>query len=86
MKIADAQAWLTSRSSRVSTRSGEVVIGLPLDVAEEIAALLRTDPTPAPEYDLIPRAPEPEPEKVVDTESGPVKVPQKKKKTKKRGR
>ena len=104
MNITDAKAWLTARSSRVRTEGGQVVIGIPLDVAAEIADLIKIDTTPAPEYDLIPKAPEPtamvveapvvvvptpEVEKVVDTESGPVKIPSKKaakKKKKRRGK
>jgi hypothetical protein len=86
MKITDARAWLTARSSRIRTEGGEVMIGIPLDMAAEIAFLLLPAQTPGPE---VPKAPEPtpEPERVVDTESGPVTQEKaKKKKTKKRGK
>ncbi len=80
MKITDARAWLTARSSRVRTQGGEVVIGIPLDTAAAIAALLPAgDPPATVPATETPTVVEPtEPEKVVDTESGPVKVPQKK--------
>ncbi|KKK55673.1 hypothetical protein LCGC14_3072220, partial [marine sediment metagenome] len=61
---------------------GEVVIGLPLHIAREIADLL-SEKAPEPAEAVV--EPTPEPEKVVDAEPEPVKVP-KKKKTKKRGK
>ena len=85
MKIADARAWLTARSSRVRTQSGEVVIGIPLDMAGEIAGLLPPEIPTVPPEQPVRTDPQPEvvttttsTERVVDTESGPVKVPEKK--------
>ena len=89
MNIAEARKLLTDRHSRIHDADGMIYIGLSLEDAEAIAGLLPiVDETPAPEYERLAKTPEPtpEPEKVVDTESGPVKVPHKKtaKKTKKR--
>ena len=90
MKITDARDWLTARSSRVRTQGGQVVVGIPLGTAEQIAALLPPEiPVIHPEQPVN-TDPPPETvttasstERVVDTESGPVKVPQKKKAKKK---
>ncbi len=87
MKIIDARAWLTARSSRVRTEGGEVVIGIPLDTATEIADLLQEPPEFPMVHPEQPVRSDPqpptvtttsEPERVVDTESGPVRVPEKK--------
>lgn len=75
MKITDARKLLTDRHSRIHDASGMIYIGLSLEDAEAIASLLPIiDTTPVPEYELIPEVPEPtpEPERVVDTESGPI--------------
>ena len=98
MNIAEARKLLTDRHSRIHDAYGMIYIGLSLEDAEAIAGLLPAGDPPAavpPEtptelhMQRIDTSVRWKPEKVVDTESGPVKVPQKKtakKKTKKRGK
>ena len=74
MNIDEARKLLTDRHGRIHYADGMIYIGLSLEDAEAIAGLLPAGDPPA----AAPPKPTPEPEKVVDTESGPMKVPQKK--------
>ncbi len=68
MNITEARELLTHRHSRVHNPDGGVYIGLSLEDAEAIAALLPIIDTSVPR----------KPEKAIEAKPEPVKVPEKK--------